>query len=327
MPSTECRFTLALMEQSDFFVLLAIVLTLVATGFAAWRARLVDGARRLISGAVVTVLGLVLLIAFYRWGFEQDTCSSRGDLVCLTNKNQGVLTLLAVLIAAVAVWVEVLSRRSELMAVERERSRHANQAVADAIEECHHNLLHVALCYTDGVMDTIPWGMSIDDICALGDREYRHIVDEDVLRHIDRIRRTYESTQELRMHFLNARSDEEQEEARKLILAEPYPFQGFVVHHMGFLRDAWEAYKDVPGCRERLEQPGLQDLPRIVAAGLRSDLYGYFRTSDEDAQAEAPTIRTEEATIMCWFDDSPIGVRTFALGPRFEDASLSHSHS
>jgi len=175
-------------------------------------------------------------------------------------------------------------------------------------------------------MTHLPWGLSIDDICALAHQEYRHDVDEDLLSHVDRIRRTYESVQELRNRFMNASSDEERETARAQLLSEPHQFQGLVVHHLGFLRDAWRAYRSVPGCRERMEQPGLQDLPRLAQAHRTKSLYGYFRTSDEDAQREAATIRTEEAVFACWFDDMSIGVQTFAFGPRFEDAAEAHVH-
>jgi hypothetical protein len=293
--------------------------------YAGWRAHKSHHAR-LVPGAFVTAFGILVLIVFYRWGFEEGTCNGRGDIVCLTNKNQGILTLLALLLAALAVWVEVLARHSEDLRQQAERARNANQAVGDAIEECHHNLLHVALCYTGTKMTHLPWGISIEDICALAQKEYRHEINERVLSHIDRIRRTYDSTQELRGRFVNARSDEEREVARAQVLAEPHQFQGFVVHLLGFLRDAWHAYKEVPGCRKRLEQAGLQDLPRLHEANKQHNLYAYFRTSDEDAQKEAPTIRTEEAVIACWFDDAPIGVQTFAFGPRFVDAAEAHVH-
>jgi hypothetical protein len=297
-----------------------------ATCYVAWKAGRTSEYRRLVPGAVVTIFGILVLIAFYRWSFQTGTCNGRGDVVCVTNQNQGILTLLALLLAALAVWVEVLSRHSNELREKRERSRHANQAVGDAIEECHHNLLHAALCYTNREMTHLPWGLSIEDICALAEREYRHEVDEHLLGHIDRIRRTYESVQELRNRFMNANSDKEREAARAALLAEPHQFQGLVVHHLGFLRDAWRAYRLIPGCRERMEQPGLQDLPRVVEAHKKRNLYGYFRTSDEDAQKEAATIRTEEAVVACWFDDGPIGVQTFAFGPRFEDAAEAHVH-
>lgn len=314
------------MHAADWGVAGAMVLMVIATAYGAQRARRHSDYGRLVPGAVVTVFGLLALVAFYRWGFEEGSCDGRGDIVCLTNKNQGILTLLALLLAALAVWVEVVMQHTEGLRQHKERIRHANQAVGDAIGEAHHNLLHVALCYSGNEMTNVPWGMSIDDICALAQQEYRHVVDEEVLGHLDRIRRTYDSMQEQRNRFVNASTEPEREEARKEIFAESNPFQGFVMHHLGLLVDAWYAYKQVPGCRERLQKPGLQDLPRIQAANAGRSMYFYFRTSDEEAQEEAPTIRTEEAMIVCWFDDKPIGVPTFALGPRFADAGEAHVH-
>jgi hypothetical protein len=314
------------MGGADLAVIGLILVVALASGFGAWKAWRRRDWSRLVPGALVTVFGLLLLITFYRWVFDPGTCGGRGDLVCLTNENQGVLTLLALLLAGLAVWVEVLARHSEHLRRRAEEEQHANQAVAAAIEECHHNLLHAALCYTGEKMTHLPWGISIDEICALTQREYRHVVDEGVLRHIDPIRRNFESVRALRARYDNASIEEERDSAKAMLLAEPHQFSGFVVHSLGLLRDAWAAYRDVPACRELLEQPGLQDLPRLCRANAEHPAYGYFRTSHEEPQKEAATIRTEEAVIACWFDDQPIGVQTFAFGPRFIDASEAHTH-
>jgi hypothetical protein len=311
---------------ADFAVAALMAALAIGGVIAAIKLRRDPDWSRLIPGAVVTLAGFLLLIAFYRWWFDVGTCDGRQDVVCVTNQNQGVLTLLAVLVGAVAVWVEVLSRHRERLMRQREERRHANQTVGAAIEECHHNLLHAALCYTGEEMTHLPWGMSIDEICALTHREHRHLVDEKVLGHIDRIRRTYDSVRALRVRFDNAANDEEREAARAALLAEPHQFGGFIIHSLGLLRDAWIAYRDVPGCRKYLEQPGLQDLPRLAEALIGRPLYGYFRTSDQDAQQEAATIRRKEAIVACWFDDKPLGVKTFTFGPRFLDAAESHAH-
>lgn len=166
---------------------------------------------RFVPGATVTLLGALLLIAFYRWWFDVGTCGGRSDVVCLTNQNQGVLTLVALLVAGLAVWVEFLARNTERLRLREEEEIRVHQAVAAAIEECHHNLIHVALCFTGETMTHLPWGLSIDDICALTQREYRHLVDEQVLRHIDPIRRNFDSVRALRARFDSAKDDEERE--------------------------------------------------------------------------------------------------------------------
>lgn len=319
---------LAALQTADVLTALAILSVGTATGFAARAAWKRASLRRLVPGALVSVGGLLLLIAFYRWGFSQGDCGSRGELVCLTNENQGVLTLLALFIAAVAIWVEVLARHAEEKKEAEKRKARADKVVAAAIGECHHNLIHIALCYDGGdQMKHLPWGISIDSVCTLGGPEIRPDVSELLLDRLDAFRRTYETVQELRSDVQHARSDEERARAEDRLLSEPNPLQSFVLQNIGFLVEAWMDYSTVSTCRQSLEKPGLQDLPRLVRAASHSRArYQAFRTSDSEPQEEAATIRTEEIPIVCWIDDQPIGVATFALKPRFADAARAHRH-
>jgi hypothetical protein len=318
---------LAALKLADWLSGFAILVIAVATAVAARHAWRSSSFQRLVPGAVVSVIGVLLLIAFYRWGFSEGTCEGRGDLVCLTNENQGVLTLLALFIAALAIWVEVLSRYGEERKQAKKRKDRANEVVAAAIVECHHNLIHAALCYEDDEMELVPWGISIQSVTALGGPEIRADVDQGLLDRLDPLRRTYETVQECRVNVQNARSDEERTEAERYLLEEPEPFQAFVMQNMGFLVDAWLAYATVDSCRQALQRPGLQDIPRLIGSAARAGArYNCFRTSDEEAQEEAPTIRTREIPVLCWIDDKPIGVKTFALKPRFADAAKSHRH-
>jgi hypothetical protein len=300
---------------------------MAGAGFAARRAWPNPLLRRLVPAGLVTVFGMLLLVGFYRWGFDQGSCSSRGDVVCLTNANQGVLTLLAIGLAALAVWVEVVARLADERRAERAKVERADRAVAAAIEECAHNLLHIALCYEGTRMAHLPWGMAIDDTLALANPEVRPFVADGVIERIDRIRRTFETLQEMRAAVQNARTHKDREEAERTLRNEPPDLQGFVVQHMGLLVEAWGSYSANRSCDDVLRQPGLQDLPRIHSQYVaRRARYQYFRTSEKDAQEEAAKIRTSECPILCWFDDRPIGVPTFAMGPRFADAARAHVH-
>lgn len=312
------------MEWGDVLVAAAIALIAAGASLTAWRLRNRTQFARLLPGALVTVLGLLVLIAVYRWGFSDASCGGRGDVVCLTNSNQGVLTVIALLLAVLAVWVEVVSRHSREHKEAEDRSVRVHQAVGHAIGESTHNLLHAALCYTNGQMLRTPWGIAIDDICALNQTEYRHDVDDRVLGHVDKIRRTFEAVQEWRGQKMNEQASGNQ--IALVPIVEPHPFEGFVVHHLGLLLDAWSAYKDVPACRELLRAPGLQDLQTVFEHASKRPLYLSFRTSDEDTQRDAATIRTKNGIVACWIDDQPIGVPTFSFYPRFDDAAEAHVH-
>lgn len=313
---------------TDVLVAAAILISLTATALGARAAWKQASLRRLVPGAVVSIIGLLLLVVFYRWGFDQGNCAGRGDLVCLTNENQGVLTLLALLIAALAIWVEVLSKHAEDRRVEAQRRERANDLVATAIDECRHNLIHVALCYDDDdTMVKVPWGISIEAVCALGASDVRADVDSRVLASLDSLRRTHDRLQELRSDVQNSHSEEERRSARRRLLSEPHPFRGFVMHNIGFLLDSYAFYSGVETCRRALERPGLQDAPAAVQAGARRGARYYsFRTSDDETQRDGPSIRTDGLPVICWIDDMPVGVKTYALKPRFADAAKAHRH-
>lgn len=320
--------TLGSIQGADAATAALIIGISAATGIVSWVSWKRPSLRRLIPGAIVSISGVLLLIVFYRWGFTQGECESRGDLVCLTNENQGVLTLLALLIAATAIWVEVISKYADERRMAQIRKMRADKVVAAAIDECHHNLIHMALCYDgDRRMKKLPWGISIESVCSLGDPGVRLDVNERLLERLDAFRRTHDTLQELRSGVNDARSEQERANAKAHLLSEPDAFRQFVSQNMGFLVRAWLSYSDVPVCRKRLDQPGLQDLPRLAAASKKAGArYQCFRTSGKRAQAEAPSIRTKESPVVCWIDDEPIGVLTFAFEPRFSDAARSHRH-
>jgi hypothetical protein len=174
-----------------------------------------------------------------------------------------------------------------------------------------------------------PRPLSIDDVLALGQPPYRDSVHPSLLQRIDYLRRTFESLREVRVEaeaLGGQGSLGPDRTGRKEKSGEPVELQSFVNQQIHFLVDAFAFYAHVECCEGVLRAPGLQDLPRFLKAMSKSGCYFYFRTSDPDAQNAAALIRTEEAPVICWFDDSPIGVPTFALGPRFRDASSAHVH-
>lgn len=97
--------------------------------------------------AVATVWGLGLLLATYFWAFDGSHCSDALSVTCRVNENQGVLTLLTILLAVLALWATLLTRELEEREKKRIEQSDLEAAVAEAFHEATHNLIHVAQAF------------------------------------------------------------------------------------------------------------------------------------------------------------------------------------
>jgi hypothetical protein len=247
----------------------------------------------------------------------------------MTNANQGVLTFLALAVAGLAVWVEVLARQASQNRTMRAQREAADAALAAAAGEAHHNLIHIALTYQGGqVLQAPPHGLSVDASQALLRDDIRPLIAPAVLGELDALRRTFDTVCEMLEVALQATRRRDIRRVRRLIQSEPPPYRGFVTTSFGLLMGCYRYHRDP--CAQIFREPGLQDADRILqAADHARGLFRFFRTSEPEAQQAAPAIRTNRTPVVCWFDDTPLGpaVPTFALGPQFADASVLHTHS
>jgi hypothetical protein len=275
-------------------VWLAIVIFLVVPLGLAWWKRTDTDWRPFLPGIVATGCGVALSISAYEWVFETAQCNGHSDVPCVLNSNQGLLTVLTVILAVAALWVTLLVRELDRRAERRAARQKAKVALEEAADEWAHNLIHIAIASDDRGALEYGTQVSVDHTDRLFDPEIAALLGEKIMRRSDRLRRTYE-------RMLG--DDEEDAQAG---------LEGFVNNSMRLLLLARSSHGD--WCTSVLERHGMQDF-RHVAKG-RS--YLTFRSSE--ANEEAPRLRREEIPVFCWIDDDcPHGLNVFAQLGRFQD--------
>jgi hypothetical protein len=99
---------------------------------------------RIWPALIVTGAGVEALALGYLWLFQRAGCRIT-SVGCMLNKNQGVLTVFAIVLAGVAVWAGIWSdliRRRDAAAA---RSRMVWAAASSAMVDISHNLVHLAM--------------------------------------------------------------------------------------------------------------------------------------------------------------------------------------
>ncbi len=271
--------------------------------------------RRLVPVIVATALGVGVAGVAYIWIFQEGPqCSGRADFACQLNANQGVLTLLGLVLAIGALWTTVLIRFFDQRSEARSLRSRVDMALTGAMEEVRHNLIHVALAYShSGDFTDLPV-IKIDETCRLLDEPVRRMLSPQVVRGAELIQRNYAVLADL-AERRRAGSDEPFESP------EPHCIGGLTNHSLRFLIAGGESNQEG---HEFLHQPGLQDLHD--AALTERNIFFCFRTSDPVLEAEAPRLRSEGAWVVCWWNDKPPErLRVLAQGPRFDDLAEGHS--
>lgn len=245
--------------------------------------------------------------------------------MCVTNANQGILTLLAVGVAGLAIWVEVVARHAQ-RAREREVERQQATAVlCAAAEELHHNLLHIAPCFEGGRLRTPPPAISCDAVNALSRLPQRGFVHPTILDRVDPLQRTFSTIVEVRERALEG-GWLTRRRIRRLLQQDPPPFQYFIGQSLSFLVYCQMFHADT--CAQVLRQGELRDLPEIVRMYRATQKIEFFlRTSAREAQEKAAAIRTDQPPVLCWIDDESLDYEhVFEFCKKFQDAAIGHRH-
>jgi hypothetical protein len=149
--------------------------------------------RRLLPAVAVTGAGMCVLVASYLWWLELGKCQSRNQVVCVVNANQGFLTLLALLLAASGVWATLITSETVRYRAAVREAEHGRDIVRAALQELHHNLIHVALAFdVDGKLRRLPMGLSLDATRALGDPLCHGSVDRKLVALLDPMSRNFQ---------------------------------------------------------------------------------------------------------------------------------------
>ena len=269
---------------------------------------------------LATATAVALLATAYFWVFQAAGCSGHSDFGCLLNVNQGVLTLVALLTAAVAVWASLLTTEANRRQARRVALTRARETLVATLDEIRHNLEHVALaCREDGSLSGIPQ-LSVRSMEYLLGPEIRPYFLSDLLRRADMALRNYERFQRAASRSSVAAIAPQQYHS---VLWEGSlgPFVAQSVHFLIVAGAGYRAWSEA-----ELRRPGLQDILRL-SDRLAADREYYYenRSSEVDDRALAE-LRAHDAPLVCWVRDRDLdGVDVIELYRRFSDLTKLHS--
>lgn len=277
--------------------LFALPLALLATGVLAWKKRRDPRWRPLLPGLVGTVVGTVASLATYLWVFERESCNGRGDVACMLNQNQGVLTFMAIVLTVSGLWGATLQRRAAERAAKRAAAARARLALQAAADELHHNLIHVALAYDEDHDLISRPQINAHAVRHLLDPEVRLAIHPQVSQGADGVVRNLDA--------MAAASGEDADAYERRL-------QDFTSRSMKLLLHLQQWHP--AAVASVLRRPGMQDFIRLAGGPVA----GTFNT--EEPPSYMHEIRNQELPILSWFDDGDLeGVEVFPQFQRFRD--------
>jgi hypothetical protein len=278
---------------------LLAILAFVGAGTAMIVTRFPETWSSLKPAAVATVWGAGLFAATYFWGFEEGTCDGVDSIACRFNANQGVLTVLTLILAVLAVWTTLLTRELDARAKRRQMQDELTAAVGEAFRECTHNLIHVAQAFSDDKMlQKLPQTSRLavarllqPDLASQLPRRYRLSVDA--------VYRTWESLKAITWQGSYAHQ-------------VPSELRNYTRACMMVLKDSVDWFPDA--CGDPDDDRYARDFWRVK--GKHAHFYFY----SSSGKREIPHLRADEVPIFCWWTDAAIeGVEIIEEGRRFKD--------
>lgn len=249
--------------------------------------------------AIATIWGIGLFSATYFWGFEDGTCSSVGSVACRLNANQGVLTVLTLLLAILAVWATLLTRELDERARRRQMQDDLQAAVGEGFRECTHNLIHVAQAFNEHkVLRRLPQTSRLaiarllqPDMASQLPRRYRLSVDA--------VYRTWETLRALSW---------DESFAQKV----PSELQNYTRACLMALKDSVEYFPEA--CGDRDDKRYARDFWRLKGR------HTHFYFFSSGGLRDIAHLRADEVPVLCWWADTDIeGVEIVEEGRRFKD--------
>lgn len=257
--------------------------------------------------AYATAIGTSLLVASYFWAFEERGCGGVENVACRLNENQGVLTLLALLLAVGAVWVTAVTRELDRRDRERSAREDLRNCLVAAVLECDHNLIHVAVALRGTLtLHEVPQ-LTVNATSRLrDDPALRHRLPDALLIHADAVCRNFEQLDRLMPGVAFP------------VAPPPEQFQAFATRSIGVLHQAVHAY---PGWTQPLLPPPIY---RDLAALGEAKFEATFAASEFVPKAHE--LRRDDFTVLCWRADADLpAIRVFAMGQRYEDRAKHHA--
>ena len=239
-----------------------------AVGLAFWK-RQDENWRPLLPALLATAAGAIVFVSSYLWVFGRSTCGGRSHIACTINANQGMLGVVAALIATAGLWTAKLDRESQrrrTVASQRELTR---ATLEGAAEEVVHNLMHAALEFTDDGrwLGHIPQ-MQVHAVAQLNHPALRPYLSSRVRAHGERILRTFDHLQDDVRRASQVRGNEEKTTSSSELLplgegaaTEPWGLQALINQSLHFLIGV---ASDHPDAASPLNIPRLRAFGRLL---------------------------------------------------------------
>jgi hypothetical protein len=253
-------------------------------------------------GTIATGVGLSLAIATYFWAFEAGECSGVGDVSCRINENEGILTVLTIVLAVIAIWTSALSRASDKRNARLSAEKRFAQHLDSAIGECRHNLIHIAMAYNDtGDLKRIPQ-VQIYRARDLDTPEFKE--------HLPvRVRNLLNSV--VRMGSKMPQSKQWS------TAATPIELMSFTVALLRFMNGIVTLQPDHPDWLH--DDPICRDMMRAQESRAPCPFYS------SEVKNDLAWLRTHQIPVFCWIKDEDLdGVQVIEMRQRTRDYQLDY---
>lgn len=280
-------------------ILVALAPLVAALGLLAWKR--VKRLGTLQIGLVATSLGLSLSIATYFWVFTGGNCADSLSFTCRMNGNQGILTLLTLVLAVIALWTSAIARYSDQRRDERAAHSKFAQHLNAALGEARHNLIHIAMAYGDGhALREMPQFQS-ERLKDLARPEFASFIDSDFSSELSAAIRTCElaKKEELLPHSEGA---------------TPEGLRMFTCAQMRLLNAAIVSANHPSWIHS---DPAMRDIDSA------RDPHAKFPFYASTLVTTLPHLRTNQVPVFCWLKDQELeGVKVVGMKDRIRDYQL-----
>lgn len=277
--------------------LVALVVARVKSEDARWRSW--------VPGLIATSAGLTLSIATYLWVFEDGQCGGTTSFTCRINGNQGILTLLTIVLAVLALWATALTRVWDRTEAARASAKHFSEVLDAAIAELRHNLIHVAMAFNDA--------KQLEVIPQIQTSRLEEALTPDLRGRLDRRVRSYADAtirNGTKLQGLEVPPDGSAPEELRYFTQTCLLLMNRVVasqaNHPDWLHT----------------DPIVRDMVEAMQPGAPCPFFSSLVRND------LPRLRTEELPVFCWWKDEELqGVHVIEMGQRVRDYQIAYMGS
>lgn len=257
--------------------------------------------RSLAGGVVATGLGLSLAFATYFWVFETGACADVGSVSCRINANEGILTVLTIVLAVIALWTAALGRTIDRRQERDSADRRFAQHLEAAVGESRHNLIHIAMAYNrQNRLARMPQ-VQVFRARDLDTPEFRYRLKPKVRSLLDSVVRMGSRVPER----LPAQDD------------PPFELVSFTVALMRFMNAVICLQPDHPASLHG--DPIFRDMVQALDSKAPCPFFA------SEVKADLAQLRTHQTPVFCWIKDEDLeGVEVVDMKQRTRDFQLDY---